>query len=114
MLSERDDCKALIREARSLMAVIDGGGGGLLDLNNPLICPRYPREVLFAVGGWSRGTPVPVFETYDTRADRWYKHATLEDTTPRAYHGMCAIDNCLYIIGGFDGAQYFNRSVCTI
>ena len=28
-------------------------------------------KVMFAVGGWSGGSPTNVIESYDTRADRW-------------------------------------------
>lgn len=30
-------------------------------------------KVLFAIGGWSGGSPTAFIETYDTRADRWIK-----------------------------------------
>jgi kelch-like protein 10 len=33
--------------------------------------PRIPHEVMFAIGGWSGGSPTSAIETYDTRADRW-------------------------------------------
>lgn len=29
--------------------------------------PRIPFEILFAVGGWSAGSPTNFIETYDTR-----------------------------------------------
>ena len=35
--------------------------------------PRVPHEILFAIGGWSGGSPTNFIETYDTRADRWVK-----------------------------------------
>jgi kelch-like protein 10 len=35
--------------------------------------PRVPYEILFAIGGWSGGSPTNFVETYDTRADRWVK-----------------------------------------
>ena len=31
---------------------------------------------------------------------------------PRGYHGTAVIGNCLYVIGGFDGHEYFNRCRC--
>lgn len=44
-----------------------------LDLNHPLARPRTPFEVLFAVGGWSAGSPTNFVETYDTRYDKCLK-----------------------------------------
>jgi len=38
--------------------------------------PRVPHEILFAIGGWSGGSPTNFIETYDTRADRWVKVRT--------------------------------------
>lgn len=38
-----------------------------LDLSHPLARPRTPFEILFAVGGWSAGSPTNFVETYDTR-----------------------------------------------
>ena len=52
-------------------------GGKEVDLSHPLARPRVPHEVMFAVGGWSGGSPTNVIETYDTRADRWI---TIETT----------------------------------
>ncbi|CAG5102462.1 Similar to KLHL10: Kelch-like protein 10 (Homo sapiens) [Cotesia congregata] len=48
--------------------------------------PRIPYEILFAVGGWSGGSPTSFIETYDTRADRWFLSVNT-DVVPRAYHG---------------------------
>lgn len=42
-------------------------GSGEIDLNNPLAKPRIPYEILFAIGGWSAGSPTNFVETYDTR-----------------------------------------------
>ncbi len=39
--------------------------------NLEFVKPRKPREVVFAVGGWSGLFPTWVIETYDPRADRW-------------------------------------------
>jgi len=41
--------------------------GGEIDLKNPLARPRVPYEILFAIGGWSAGSPTSFVETYDTR-----------------------------------------------
>ncbi|XP_023319325.1 kelch-like protein 10 [Trichogramma pretiosum] len=69
--------------------------------------PRVPHEILFAIGGWTSGSPTNFVETYDTRADRWYLSAWM-DSTPRAYHGVCSLDRLIYIIGGYDGHNYFH------
>ncbi|XP_026464876.1 kelch-like protein 10 [Ctenocephalides felis] len=85
--------------------------GGETDLNDPLARPRIPHEVLFAIGGWSAGSPTSFVETYDTRADKWFLSVNT-DLTPRAYHGVCALNNLIYMVGGFDGNEHFNTVRC--
>lgn len=79
----------------------------------PVALPRLPHEVIFAVGGWSEGAPQTCIETYDTRADRWIRVAThFEDPSgPRSYHGTVVLATKLFLIGGFNGTDYFNT--CT-
>ncbi|XP_060819012.1 kelch-like protein 10 [Bombus pascuorum] len=86
-------------------------GSGEIDLKNPLAKPRIPYEILFAIGGWSAGSPTNFVETYDTRADRWFLSVST-DATPRSYHGLCTLNNLIYMIGGFDGNQHFNTVRC--
>lgn len=74
--------------------------------------PRVPHEVLFAIGGWSGGSPTNYMETYDTRADRWVKVEEVDPMGPRAYHGTAVVDFKIYVIGGFDGMDYFNSCRC--
>ncbi|XP_044731886.1 kelch-like protein 10 isoform X2 [Chrysoperla carnea] len=74
--------------------------------------PRVPHEILFAIGGWSGGSPTNFIETYDTRADRWVKVEEVDPTGPRAYHGTAVIGFSIYVIGGFDGMDYFNSCRC--
>jgi kelch-like protein 10 len=33
-------------------------------------------------------------------------------TDPRAYHGTAALGHDIYVIGGFDGVEYFNSVRC--
>ena len=47
----------------------DHGNGHVL--KDVLVHPRICREVVFAIGGWSGGSPISFFETYDARADQW-------------------------------------------
>ena len=77
------------------------------------ICPvfRPCAQVIFAVGGWSGGSPTNVIESYDTRADRWVV-VDSADVGPRAYHGCATINHKVYVIGGFDGMDYFNTCRC--
>ncbi|ODN03344.1 Kelch-like protein 10 [Orchesella cincta] len=70
--------------------------------------PRIPHEILFAIGGWSGGSPTNYIETYDTRADRWIRVNEVDPTGPRAYHGTVAIGFKIYVVGGFDGVDYFD------
>ncbi|XP_070152244.1 kelch-like protein 10 [Polyergus mexicanus] len=84
---------------------------GEIDLKNPLARPRIPYEILFAIGGWSAGSPTSFVETYDTRADRWFVSVNT-DVTPRTYHGLCTLNNLIYMIGGFDGNEHFSTVRC--
>lgn len=65
-----------------------------------------PHEILFAIGGWSGGSPTNFIETYDTRADRWVKVEEVDPTGPRAYHGTAVVGFNIYVIGGFDGTTF--------
>ncbi|XP_018329574.1 kelch-like protein 10 [Agrilus planipennis] len=74
--------------------------------------PRVPHEILFAIGGWSGGSPTNYMETYDTRADRWVKVEEVDPMGPRAYHGLAVVGYNIYMVGGFDGMDYFNSCRC--
>ncbi|KAF6211492.1 hypothetical protein GE061_012004 [Apolygus lucorum] len=81
------------------------------DTSSESCTPRIPYQVVFAIGGWSEGAPTNWMESYDIRADRWFK-SDLQDAIPRAYHGLVCVDNLLYMIGGFDGTNHFNSVRC--
>ncbi|XP_065216409.1 kelch-like protein 10 [Planococcus citri] len=75
--------------------------------------PRIPHDIVFAVGGWSIGSPTAVVESYDSRADRWMRpEYMLDPEGARAYHGCAILDGKMYVIGGFDGLEYFNSCRC--
>lgn len=42
-----------------------------------------------------------------SRADRWFL-LNNADSTPRAYHGLVAVGQYVYMIGGFDGQEHFS------
>lgn len=48
---------------------------------------------------------------FPQRADRWFLSIHM-DLTPRAYHGLCTLNNLIYMIGGFDGSDHFNTVRC--
>lgn len=73
-----------------------------------LIRPRYPFEMLFAIGGWSGGSPTAVIETYDIKSDLWTMIFEEDSFGPRAYHGSIVMNHYIYVIGGFDGVEYFS------
>uniref|UniRef100_A0A0A9X721 Kelch-like protein diablo n=1 Tax=Lygus hesperus TaxID=30085 RepID=A0A0A9X721_LYGHE len=81
------------------------------DQSSDSCTPRIPYQVLFAIGGWSEGAPTNCMESYDIRADRWFK-SNLNDGAPRAYHGLVSVNNLVYMIGGFDGTNHFNSVRC--
>ncbi|XP_050300520.1 kelch-like protein 10 [Anthonomus grandis grandis] len=80
-------------------------------LSSYLLRPRIPYDILFAIGGWSAGSPTSFIETYDNRADKWLVSKDT-DVLARAYHGICTYNGKIYIIGGFDGNEYFNTVRC--
>jgi kelch-like protein 10 len=102
-LKKNEDCKSLLKNTWDFLYELDRTANKDIDLQNPLVRPRIPHEVLYAVGGWSGGNPITFFESYDTRADRWYTHAFVEDNTPRAYHALASLDAKIYIIGKYIG-----------
>ncbi|XP_076639357.1 kelch-like protein 10 [Colletes latitarsis] len=110
LVEEDELCQEVVVHANAYLSEQDAKQGEI-DLKNPLARPRIPYEILFTVGGWSAGSPTNFMETYDTRADRWFLSVNT-DATPRSYHGLCALDNLIYMIGGFDGNQHFNTVRC--
>ncbi|XP_063239495.1 kelch-like protein 10 [Bacillus rossius redtenbacheri] len=74
--------------------------------------PRYPHEVLLAIGGWSGGSPTTYMESYDCRADWWIPVYEVDPAGARAYHGTAVMGFDIYIIGGFNGIDYFNSCRC--
>ncbi|KAM8972338.1 kelch-like protein 10 [Pelodytes ibericus] len=106
-VKDREECKPIIMNALKATYDRNMNGPSSNDLTNPLYRPRFPYTILFAIGGWSGGNPTSVIETYDSRADRWLK-VKYEEEKPRAYHGVVYLKGFVYIVGGFDGGDYFN------
>ncbi|CAK9302575.1 unnamed protein product [Gordionus sp. m RMFG-2023] len=70
--------------------------------------PRIPHEIIFAMGGWSTGNTTNFMETYDSRSDRWFICTSNPTTSRPAYHGMVFLNGFIYVIGGYDGTDYFS------
>lgn len=105
------DVRPIILETMRFLCDLDSLSTASNEITTPAFAvPRLPHEIIFAIGGWSEGAPQSCIETYDTRADRWIRVAPyFEDPSgPRSYHGTAVIGSKVYLIGGFDGTEYFN------
>lgn len=107
-VKDSEQCRSIVIDTLRFLYELDMDDGRRdVDLSNPIARPRVPHEVMFVIGGWSGGAPTNMVETYDTRADRWVV-CPVSDIGPRAYHGMITVDQTIFVIGGFDGVEYFN------
>ncbi|XP_061455673.1 GATOR2 complex protein WDR24 isoform X4 [Rhineura floridana] len=106
-VKDSEECKPIVIDALKAMYDLNMNGPSSSDFTNPLTRPRLPYAILFAIGGWSGGSPTNAIETYDARADRWV-NVTCQQESPRAYHGAAYLKGYVYIIGGFDSVDYFN------
>ncbi|XP_043916347.1 kelch-like protein 10 [Protopterus annectens] len=108
-MKDNDECKPIIVSAIKVMHDINSSNPSYAEFRNQLNRPRLPYEVVFAFGGWSGPNATNVFEAYDARADMWVGITRTEEN-PRAYHGMAYLKDRIYIIGGFNGANYFSNA----
>ncbi|XP_014814637.1 PREDICTED: kelch-like protein 10 [Calidris pugnax] len=100
---DNEDCKGLIRNALTEMYNLDMQSPSSSELTRP----RLPSTILFAIGGWSGGSPTNTIETYDSRADQWV-NVTCEQERTLAYHGTAYFKGFIYVVGGFDSSDYFS------
>ncbi|NXJ85869.1 KLH10 protein, partial [Trogon melanurus] len=105
---DNDECRELVIEALLEMSHINTHGPPSLESSSPLSRPRLPFAVLFAIGGWSGGSPTNAIETYDARADRWVT-VMGEQEGPLAYHSAVYLQGFVYAVGGFDGVDCISR-----
>ncbi|CAG0884895.1 unnamed protein product [Cyprideis torosa] len=79
---------------------------------------------IYAMGGYDGHHRQNTCEKYDPATNQWSMIATMinqrsdasattlnafvDPAGARAYHGLAVIKNCIYVIGGFDGMEYFN------
>ncbi|NWS78106.1 KLH10 protein, partial [Crotophaga sulcirostris] len=107
-VKDNKDCRELIIETQMEMYNLNMRTPFGYNFTNQLSRPRLPDAILFAVGGWSGGSPTNIVEAYDSRADTWINISCGEES-PVAYHGTAYLKGFVYIIGGFDSMDYFNR-----
>ncbi|XP_072524061.1 kelch-like protein 10 [Salminus brasiliensis] len=107
LVSSHLECQALITRVLRTLHHICRNGLTCTCFLDPVSRPRLPYSILLAVGGWSGNNPTNAIEAYDSRTDRWMLIPWAEES-PRAYHGTAFLDGALYIIGGFNGVEYFN------
>lgn len=101
LLEQSGDCMFYIQDVLTVVGdTVEHDDSNMI--NTYLFRPRIPYDILFAIGGWSAGSPTNFVETYDNRADRWLLSRDT-DSVPKAYHGMCSVNGKIYLIGGFDG-----------
>ncbi|XP_038019006.1 kelch-like protein 10 isoform X3 [Motacilla alba alba] len=106
-VKDNANCKDLIISALSEIYDLNSYGQSSSVNANPLTRPRLPYAILFAIGGWSGGGATSAIETYDGRTDKWL-NIPWEQESPVAYHGSAYLKGHVYVIGGFDGTDYFN------
>lgn len=104
----RTECRPYVIETLKFMYDVQLTANMSDSIAPTLARPRYPSEVLFAIGGWSGGSPTAAVETYDTKSDRWVEIPEADPHGPRAYHRSVVWRHYIYVIGGFDGVEYFN------
>lgn len=107
-IQNRADCRPYIIETLKFLYDLQLAPIMSNSIAPMLARPRYPFEVLFVIGGWSGGSPTAIIETYDTKSDRWTQIFNEDPHGPRAYHGTIVMKHEIFIIGGFDGLEYFN------
>lgn len=107
-MQNRIDCKPFIYETLKYLYNLHRPSVTSDSIAPMIAWPRYPSEVLFAIGGWSGGSPTASIETYDIKCNMWTHVDCKDPYGPRAYHGTIVKDHCIYVIGGFDGLYYFS------
>ncbi|XP_009892731.1 PREDICTED: kelch-like protein 10 [Charadrius vociferus] len=106
-VKDNEECKVLVINTLTEMYNLNMYGPSSSDFTQRLTRPRLPYAVLFAIGGWSGGSPTNAIETYDSRADQWV-NVTCEQESPLAYHGTAYFNGFVYVVGGFDSTDYFS------
>ncbi|XP_035211034.1 kelch-like protein 10 [Stegodyphus dumicola] len=112
-VENNESCKPIVIETIRFIWDLEMIEQKTQEVETPFLAiPRIPHSILFTIGGWSGGSPTNLVETYDTKADRWIRVPEADPSGPRAYHKLAVIGFDIYVIGGFDGNEYFNSCRC--
>ncbi|KAK3726652.1 hypothetical protein RRG08_016961 [Elysia crispata] len=84
----------------------------MTSVDGAMFSPRLPRDILFVIGGSNFGFPLNLVEAFDCRTFSWSVICPY-DFAPRSYHGMVALNEDIYVIGGFSGHVYLS-SCCKL
>ncbi|XP_073447454.1 kelch-like protein 10 [Aquarana catesbeiana] len=106
-VKDNNECMNIVTSVLKTKYDLNANGSSRSDFMNPLTRPRLPRAILLAVGGWSSYDPTNAMESYDCRVDRWVD-ITCDMESPRAYHGTAYLNGYVYLVGGFNGMDFFN------
>ncbi|GFR85719.1 kelch-like protein [Elysia marginata] len=94
--------ESVLQSQKQQMTTVDGA----------MFSPRLPRDILFVIGGSNFGFPLNLVEAFDCRTFSWSVICPY-DFAPRSYHGMVALNEDIYVIGGFSGHVYLS-SCCKL
>lgn len=94
--------ESVLQSQKQQMTSVDGA----------MFSPRLPRDILFVIGGSNFGFPLNLVEAFDCRTFSWSVICPY-DFAPRSYHGMVALNEDIYVIGGFSGHVYLS-SCCKL
>nr|XP_037273563.1 kelch-like protein 10 [Rhipicephalus microplus] len=72
--------------------------------------PRIPKNAIFVFGGWTEFATNRLL-TYNCRASKW-RDLGYQYTPRRAYHGLAAAGQFVFVVGGFSGRDCHNSLVC--
>ena len=71
-IESNDSCREIVIETLKFLWDLEVIDQKTEAMETPFLAtPRIPNSILFAIGGWSVGSPTGLIEAYDTKADRW-------------------------------------------
>jgi len=70
---------------------------------------RIPTQLIFLIGGWTRGRTLDISECYNSNSNEWFITRHLQDPNGgRCYFGLEVLGNNAFVLGGYCGKMYMN------